>query len=334
MSRPRTRKHRHLPPRMHYKNGAYYLVSGTGSTRKWKRLSDNRHAAYAEYARLLPTLDRIGGSFAEIAADAVKHHWPTLAERTQADYTRALENLLRYFGDAPIDQIRPGHVKRYMTLRSSKHEANREHAVLSAIFTWAVEMDLAASNPARKVRYHSTEARRRIITPAEWKAIKLAALDPLPVFMDLAYVTGLRVGDVLALRWNQVTDEGLYVLQAKNRVEGLYTMTDSLAAILDRAKRLHMQADNVAPLLKPSTAIIHTRKRQPYKYAGIRSSWVRACKRAEVKGVRIHDIRRTAITHAKTQGRRPQDFSLHRTEAQAQEYVVEVPRVRPLEVIR
>lgn len=111
-------------------------------------------------------------------------------------------------------------------------------------------------------------------------------------------------------------------------------MTDGLRDVLDRARRLHGRSGAVAAFLKPETAIIHSKKLQPYRYAGIRSSWVRACRRAGVEGVRIHDIRRTAITMAKQAGRDPQAFSLHKTAAQAAEYVVEVPRVRPLEVIR
>lgn len=334
MSSPRTSKNRHLPPRLHFKNGSFYLVTGTGNKRKWHKLGRSRHEAYAEYARLIPTIERQGGTFAEVAADAVKHHWPTLAERTQKDYSRALESLLKYFGDAPIKQITPGHINRYMTLRSSKHEANREHAVLSAIFTYAISVDIVTDNPARKIGYHKTKPRKRIFTRKEWKKIWLAGLDPLPVFMDLAFITGLRVGDVLALKWSQVTPEGLYVLQSKNQVEGLYRLTPGLQSVLDRAKRLHMRSDSVSPLLKPDTAIIHTKAMKPYKYAGIRSSWDRACKRAKVEGARIHDIRRTAITMAKQSGRKPQDFSLHKTEAQANEYVVEVPTVEPLEVIK
>ena len=225
-----------------------------------------------------------------------------LAARTRADYDSAIENLLRAFGDAPVEQIREIDVGRYMDLRSSIHGANREKAVLSKILQLGIRWGWCTDNVAQKINYHPTQARRRIITRLEWQAIWLAGLDPLPVFMDLAFITGLRVSDVLALRWKQVRPEGLHVLQAKNGVEGLYELTDDLQGVLERAKRLHMRSDSVSPLLKPDTAIIHTKRFQPYKYAGIRSSWVRACRRAGVEGVRIHDIRRTAITTAKLAG--------------------------------
>jgi len=316
---------------MHLKAGAYYLVLGTGSARKWVRLGDERHKAYAEYARLIPSLEVSGNTFANVAANVVQAHWGTLAERTRQDYNRALERLLKAFRDAPIDQITTGDVGRYLDLRTSKNDANREQSVLSLIFRFAIRWDMIKENPARKLSYFERPTRQRIITHSEWRAIRLAALDPIPVFMDLAYVTGLRVGDIRKLTWANVTPDGLYVRQGKNKVEGVYTLTPGLLAVLEAAKRLHGMK-GIARL--PHTAIIHTQKMKPYTYAGIRSAWDRACARAEVKGCRIHDIRRTAITHAKQQGRKAQDFSLHKTEAQASAYVVEVPKVVPLEVLK
>jgi integrase len=334
MGRLRTKQNRHLPPGMHFKSGAYYIVT-TSKPRKWLRLSSDRHEAWQKYAELLPTVERRGRTFGDLATECIKSaQWAKLAPRTRDDYDTALENLLRVFGDAPVTHIRETDVGRYMDLRSSIHGANREKAVLSKILQLGIRWGWCTQNVAQKINYHPTEARRRILTRTEWRAIWLAGLDPLPVFMDLAFITGLRVGDVLALQWSQVREEGLYVLQAKNQVEGLYEMTQGLHDVLERAKRLHLKSDSVSPLLKPDTAIIHTKKFKPYKYAGIRSSWDRACVRAEVEGVRIHDIRRTAITMAKLSGRNPQEFSLHKTAAQAAEYVVEVPRVRPLEVLR
>ncbi len=79
------------------------------------------------------------------------------------------------------------------------------------------------------------------------------------------------------------------------------------------------------------TTIIHTRRLKPYTYYGIRSIFRRVVDRAKLPDVHIHDIRRTAITNAKKEGRRAQEFSLHKTESEANAYVVEVPRVRPLE---
>lgn len=330
MPRRRT-KYRHLPPWMHFKSGAYYLVKSEHGKRPWTRLGTDYAQALAEYARLTRIVITPGTYFRDLAAEYVRAEFPKLRSATRESYGLALENLLKSFGDAPVRKITPAHVGRYMDLRSSIHSANREKAVLSKILQLGVRWGWCDENVARKVAYHATTRRRTIITPAQWKEIHLAAPSNLiPVFMDLALITGLRVGDLLALRWSQVTVEGMHVLQGKNSVEGVYVRTESLESVLERARRLH--GDAVA-LVRPDTAIIHTRLLQPYSYAGIRSAWRRVLVQAGCEGLRIHDIRRTAITRAKQEGRRPQEFSLHRTEREAAAYVVDVPRVRPLELM-
>lgn len=335
MSRPRSRQNRHLPPRMHLKGRTYYLVTGTGSQRQWLRLADNYGQALVEYSRHMAGGMEPGSTFAELAREYVNAEFGKLRPATRDSYSLALANLLKAFGDAPVGEITAAHVGRYVDLRSSQHSANREKAVMSKILELGVRWGWCGENVARKIAYHPSSRRRRIITPGEWKAIKVAAQgDLVPVFMDLAYMTGLRVGDLLALRWKQVTDDGLHVLQGKNRVEGLYELTPALSQVLDRAKRLHGRSGKLSPLLRPETAIIHKRNLQPYTYYGFRSIWRRTVERAKLEDIHIHDIRRTAITAAKQSGIRPADFSLHRTEREAQAYVIEVPRVRPLEPMK
>ena len=318
---------------MHHKGRAFYLVEGTGSRRRWLKLADDYTEALVEYSKRMPMPGR-GTTFAELARQYQLAEFPKLAPATQASYALALENLLKAFGDAPVRQIRAVDVGRYMDLRSSRHSANREKAVLSKILELGIRWGWCEENVARKISYHSYERRRRIISKAEWKKIQLAAHgDLVPVFMDLAFVTGLRVGDVLGLRWNQVTDEGIHVLQSKNHVEGIYELTDTLAAILERARRLRGRKATVTKF-RPETPIIHTRKLQPYTYYGFRSIWRSTVERAKLQDIHIHDIRRTSITAAKASGIRPIDFSLHRTEKEANAYVIEVPKVKPLELMK
>lgn len=331
MPRKRKAANRYLPPRMRHSHSAYYLDTGTGKDRKWIRLGKDYARALAEYGRLTTVSMAPRTLFKDLAGQYTLAEFPKLRPKTRESYALALENLLKAFGEAPVREITAAHVGRYMDLRSSIHSANREKAVLSKILQLGVRWGWCDENVSRKVAYHPTKRRRTIISKAQWQAIQLAAPSNLiPVFMDLALVTGLRVGDILALRWAQVTDDGIHVLQSKNSVEGIYERSPSLNSILERARRLH--SDAVA-LVRPTTAIIHTRRLQPYSYAGLRSAWRRVLVQAGCEGLRIHDIRRTAITRAKREGRRPQDFSLHRTEREAAAYVVEVPRVRPLELI-
>jgi len=339
MGRNRLTKNRHLLPGMQQKGKAFYLAIWNPNTQKveWQPLGSDYTEALLKYSKLRATGGGIEPKqlFKDLAAEYVRAEFDKLASGTRDNYTRALQNLLKAFGDAPVVQLTAAAFGRYMDLRSSRSAANCEKAVASKILELGIRWGWCTENVARKISYHPTTRRRRIITRAEWQAIRLAAKsDLIPVFMDLAFVTGLRVGDVLNIRWKQVTDEGLYVLQGKNKVEGYYELTEDLRGILDRAKRLHGRSGKIATLLRADTTIIHTRKLQPYTYYGFRSIWRKTCERARIENAHIHDIRRTAITAAKLAGRNPAEFSLHRTESEAAAYVVEVPRVRPLEMIR
>lgn len=333
MGRKRSKPNRYLPPRMHPKGKAFYLVTKQGQKRIWTPLGSDYAEACRKYGELVPMEPSPGRTFGDLAAEYLKtEFFQKLRPATRASYTLALGNLINAFGDAPVRLISAGDVGQYMDLRSSIHSANREKAVLSKILNLGVRWGWCDENVAKKIEYHSTQRRKRIITKAEFSKIKLAAKNDLvPVFMDLAFMTGLRVGDLLSLQWQQVTEEGIHVLQGKNNVEGIYEITDSLQLVLDRAKRLHKRDGKVRSLIRPETTIIHKRNLGPYTYYGFRSIWRRVVEKAKLPDIHIHDIRRTAITAAKQTGIRPIDFSLHRTESEANEYVIEVPKVKPLD---
>jgi len=333
MGRKRQHKNRHLPPRMHQKGKSFYLVVWDGTRSKWQKIGSTYAEAMIEYVKLERLGDRPQKSqkFKDLVAEYKLNEMPKLADSTQASYNLALVSVLNSFGEADVDQIQPAHIGRYMDLRTSKHSANKEKAVMSRIFKMGIRWGWCTDNPARLIDYHPVSRRRRIITKSEWNKVQLAAgNDLVPVLMDLLYLTGLRIGDVLKLRFDDVTEDGILVRQSKNSVEGVYELTNAMSDVIERARGLHVKPD-VTKLIRPGTTIIHTRRHKPYSYYGIRSIFRRVVDRAGIEDFHIHDIRRTAITNAKKEGRRAQEFSLHRTEKEANAYVVEVPRVRPLE---
>ncbi|WP_440864599.1 tyrosine-type recombinase/integrase [Symbiopectobacterium purcellii] len=90
---------------------------------------------------------------------------------------------------------------------------------------------------------------RERITLDEWRLIRKAA-DTLPAWigpcLDLALVTGQRLGDIQALRWEDIKDGRLYIKQAKTGMMLAFCETTHidclnlcLADVLNQFRRLN-----------------------------------------------------------------------------------------------
>lgn len=313
---------------MHLKHGAYYLVTSRNGKRSWKSLGRTFSTAFAEYQRLTGGLDETGRRFVDLYLRYLQHDFfLNLAPKTQERYQQALSIIVPVFRDMDVEHIRPADVWTYLEARKAYPDAaNTEHGILVKMLRLAVLMGWRDDNPAQDIPYNSTPKRERILTAAEFSAIYLAANEPVQIGMDFGYMLGIRIGDILDMVWEQTGEDVLLVHQSKNKVRGAYAMTEELHALLRRCKGLHGRT--ILPT--PELNILHNRKMKPYTYYGFRAMFRRAVMKAGVDDVTFHDIRRTAITAAAEEGRRPEAFSLHKSARQARDYVVSVPLVTPL----
>lgn len=142
--------------------------------------------------------------------------------------------------------------------------------------------------------------------------------------MDLAYMTALRIGDLLTLKMGDIEDQWIVVRQQKNEVRGRYLLTPEMRETISAARSLRRSVGTVYILAKKNG--------QPYSYYGFVSIFRRACERAQVNDVHFHDIRAKAVTDWKNAGGDPQALSLHGSRSQAEAYVKAhgIPEVMPL----
>lgn len=54
------------------------------------------------------------------------------------------------------------------------------------------------------------------------------ASDLISTVMDFAYITALRKGDILNLRLDKITDDGIWITQSKTGARQLYEWTNGL----------------------------------------------------------------------------------------------------------
>ena len=93
------------------------------------------------------------------------------------------------------------------------------HRLLQQCLDQAIRDGLLTENPAKAFRYRkSTTVKANIMTPLEMEDYLDAAerLSYLPMFM-LALTTGLRQGELIALKWSDLDIEGRTLTVAENR---------------------------------------------------------------------------------------------------------------------
>lgn len=282
MARPR-KLNRHLPKYVELNNGTYYYRPTHGESVRMTHADGTsiRHGQEAAmYGWLadkaepiaMPDQPTLADCFARYKRDVL----PTLAPRTQKDYLRALDVLEDEFGARAPDDVKPRDIGRFLDVRKGKIHRNRQVAVLSAVYSKCVGRWYCADrNPCSEVERNASSKRTRYVTDAEYKIVYDAMPPRIQITMDLAVITGQRQGDLLKLRWEDVTPEGVLFVVSKTRKKVgkklLVEMSPTLEAILTRARKM-------LPHL-PREYVIRTEEGLPYTPEGFRAIWQRRMKR-------------------------------------------------------
>lgn len=317
--RPR-KKDRHLPACVYLKHGAYYHVTGG----KWHHLGTDLEGALEEYAR------RISGP--RDGMPALLHRWldgVTIAEKTRRTYAVVVNQLCKIMAEVSPDQLRARDVQAVMHHHRAKPGmANHMRTVLIGALELAFLEDRVERNVARDVRPLKTTARDRYLTDAEFMAIHEKATPTLRAIMGLCYLTGQRIGDVLAIRYADLTDEGIVFRQSKTKHRMVVQWSDDLRAVVEEARALHASLRGMT--------LLHTKKGTPFTYSTVRTLWDRACEYAKIEDAHIHDLRAKAATDAVSQGINSRALLGHASESSHLRYLrsKETPVAVPVQNIR
>jgi len=280
MSMGRRRKIRHdLPARMYFKHSAYYFVDKTSV---WHPLGKDYQVALIKYADLNTRpfpLTTMGQIMDRYLTDII----PTKAPRTQLDNLIEIGLLKSVFGHMPPDDIEPQDIYAYMDTRPPVR-ANREKSLLSHVFTKAIRWGATTTNPCRLVQANPEKPRDRYVTDEEFMIVYNLASPFMKIAMGLALVTGLRQRDILDLRRQDCTDEGLMVKSQKTGKVLLFEWTPLLEKFVQEAKSLRGDISGIH--------LICTRQGQKYSSSGFQSIWRRLIDKAvKDKGIESYQWR-------------------------------------------
>lgn len=313
---------RKLPARMHFKHGRYYYVHQN----KWTPLSRDYHDALVEYAKLIRPNS---GGMADLIDRFLGDAKDIVRPNTLKTYGSAAEKIKKAMVEFRPDQVKPAHVAQLLDhYRATPAMANVIRNVLKQAFTKAVVWGLCDTNPVQFVPPAKSKKRDRYLSESEFAAIREKATPTLRAIMDIAYLTGQRIGDVLAIRYADIAEDGVQFRQQKTGNRLKVAMTDDLKGAIESAKLLHRSVRGLT--------LFHTRAGKPFSYWTIRTLWSRATEAAGVEDAHIHDIRAKAATDAKAQGLDSKALLGHASESAHARYLrsKEIPVAEPVRIRR
>lgn len=223
-------------------------------------------------------------TFSEFAADYLENYAKKYKRSWMLDFYYLESHVLPDLGHLQIKAITRRHIEKLHTKMSGKpFAANRAVALISTMFTKAIEWGEAEENPARAIRKHDEKSRDVFITKEQYPKLK-AAIDAEPLLqvraaLYLLFLTGLRKSEVLGIRWEDIDFEQklLRIPDTKNGEPHHIPLTVEACRVLQSVP-------------KTGRHVFMWRGKQMLDF---RKSWDNIRRRAGMPHLRVHDIRRT-----------------------------------------
>jgi integrase len=295
------------------------LARGTPGSKlkRWKTLTPNRTIAKQQEAKIKTDLmmgrivsERLKGpmSFKALTtaylADPKIQRQRIYVKKTNWIKKRFLpafgsSTLLASITEDRIEQYLEGRRqdKGYQKTLVKPATVNRELAGLKHLFTWGVKKGYLEQNPTRFLRQDKeNNVRDEILDPEQFQALQKNSPPYLQPINYVAYITGMREGEILGLTWEKIDLKGGFIrLQAEDTKthEGRAIPLTFSPDLLDLFK-------NLFKIRSLHSSRIFLRDGHPIRC--MRQAFKVACLKAGIHGFRFHDFRHTAITNMRRAG--------------------------------
>ncbi|HJN12819.1 MAG TPA: site-specific integrase [Pirellulaceae bacterium] len=212
------------------------------------------------------------------------------APKTIKDYRLQFDGYLAHWHDRQISKVTRADIEKLhnrLATASGFYAANRVLSLIKSLYNTAIDLDYCSVNPAARLRAFEEETRERFLTDEElprfWKSLDAEPSEKVRDFVKLALFTGQRRGNVLAMRWDDLDlDRAIWTLPKTKTGKHVVPLTKEVVEILRRRLRDNDGSEYVLPGRHGKGHL-----KDPMR------QWREILQRADLKDLRIHDLRRS-----------------------------------------
>lgn len=203
-----------------------------------------------------------GRTFAEVAYDWWAEWEPRLAVQSMSAYKPSLATAIRELGSYTISDITPKDIAKYMRNLASQGYAQKtisnRRIVINKIFEYAIIEGDIQYNPCSSVQL-PTGLKKTVRGAASLTdEDKIKETNHAWLFPKIAIYTGLRKGEILALKWSDIDFEKeiIYITKSVGH--------DNSRPFIKTPKT--EAGCRIVPLVKPLKALLKSQQKQPDQY--------------------------------------------------------------------
>jgi len=293
-----------------YRRGKTWWMSYVVKGRQERKTTgtENKRLAEKIYGKTLTNIEE--GRFFEKPAnikmtEVIEKYMNEVSQFKTGSHDRngqIVEHFKAFFGDVLIEEVNPPLLSRYKAERLqtiskrgrhiSPDTVRKELSLLRQIFNIAIdEWEICKENPVKKIIKSLPQEERRVryVLPEEAEKLRFTLPAWLKPIVITACQTGLRRKNMLNLTVQQVdfVSNRLIVDKTKNGDPIGIVMTSIVRDTLQDVIRCRKVA---------SPYVFSDEQGKPYSPCKVSMAFKRACKRAGVYNLRLHDLRHDFAT--------------------------------------
>ena len=246
-------------------------------------------------------------SFRDFVLEWKAEAFPTLKHATQGHYDYVLEvHLLPKFGDVQLRLISRESIQMFLgeklkeklSWRTVKHIRTTLSTILGRAEFWGYIED----NPVRKTRLprRGLQPEKTILTPEQLSSLLEKLPEPSGSLVWLLILTGLRIGELLALRWQDVDLQTGFLRVSRTLYEGHFdepkTRSSNRTVPLS-AKGVEILASVRPEAPKPDDLVFCSKKGTPLCRRNLRNRQLDlVCEELKIPKIGWHSLRHSNAT--------------------------------------